>query len=205
MVVNNRVAQSENLIIWLDRFIEGLSIPTNDRAIIVAACEDVALEHHKSIVLTTREQLHGSAFALIRIQFEAYIRGQWLHYCASDDELAKFKERDKLDKTFGQLIEDLEGQEAFNVGVLSRIKQDSWDAMNSFTHTGFVQVLRRISDTELGSNYPEEEIVGTVDIADSIALWSALAIVNVSTDEPTAKEELGRRLLDRLKEFVGTG
>lgn len=77
--------------------------------------------------------------------------------------------------------------------------------MNSFTHTGFVQVLRRISDTELGSNYPEEEIVGTVDIADSIALWSALAIVNVSTDEPTAKEELGRRLLDRLKEFVGTG
>lgn len=117
MVVNNRVAQSENLIIWLDRFIEGLSIPTNDRAIIVAACEDVALEHHKSIVLTTREQLHGSAFALIRIQFEAYIRGQWLHYCASDDELAKFKERDKLDKTFGQLIEDLEGQEAFNVGV----------------------------------------------------------------------------------------
>ncbi len=63
-----RIEQSDGLIRWLDRLIEGLSIPTNDRAVIVAACQDVALEHHKSIVLTTREKFHGSAFALVRLQ-----------------------------------------------------------------------------------------------------------------------------------------
>ena len=69
-----RIEQSEDLICWLDKLIPGLSVPTNDRAVIVAACEDVALEHHKSIVLTTTAQFHGSAFALVRIQFEAYVK-----------------------------------------------------------------------------------------------------------------------------------
>jgi len=83
-----RIDQSEELICWLDRLIEVLSIPTNDRTVIVASCQDMALEHHKSIVLTTAAQFHGSAFALVRLQFEAYVRGQWLRYCASDDEVA---------------------------------------------------------------------------------------------------------------------
>ncbi len=198
-----RIDQSEELICWLDRLIEVLSIPTNDRVVIAASCQDVALEHHKSIVLTTREQLHGSAFALVRIEFEAYVRGQWLRYCASDDEVATFKERDRLDKKFGQMIDDLEGHEAFNVGVLSQIKQESWRAMNSFTHTGRLQVVRRISATKIGSNYPEEEIVDTLDFADYMALLAALAIVNVTTGKLADREALAERLLERMKEFVG--
>ncbi len=182
--------------------ITGLSIPPNDRAVIAASCQDVALEHHKSIVLTTREQFHGSAFALVRLQFEAYVRGQWLRYCASDDEVARFK-RDRLDKKFGEIIGDLEGHEAFNIGVLSQIKQESWRDMNSFTHTGLLQVVRRISATEIGSNYPEEEIIGTLDFADSIAILAALAIVNVTTGKLADREALAERLLERMKKFVG--
>ena len=197
------IDQSDGLIRWLDRLIEGLSIPTIDRAVIVAACQDVAREHHKSIVLTTIEQFHGSAFALVRIEFEAYVRGQWLRYCASDDEVARFKIRDRLDKTFGKIIGDLEDHEAFNVVVLSNIKRESWRDMNSFTHTGLLQVVRRISSTEIGSNYPEEEIVGTLDFADSIAILAVLAIVNVATVELADREALAERLLKRMKEFVG--
>ena len=199
-----RIEQSEDLIRWLGELIEGLSVPPDDRAVIVAACEDVALEHHKSIVLTIKKQFYGSAFALVRIEFEAYVRGQWLRYCASDDQLATLKERDKLGKTFDELIGDLEGEEAFNVGVLSQIKRESWGAMNSFTHTGLLQVIRRISPTGLGSNYPEEEIVGTLNIADSIALWATLAIVSVTTGDDADKEELAGRLLGRVKKFAET-
>lgn len=164
-MVNKRVAQSEDLINWLDRFIEGLSIPTNDRAIIVASCLDVAMEHHKSIVLTTAASFYGSAFALVRIEFEAYIRGVWLSYCASDNAVERFKENDKLDRNLGAMIDDLEAQEAFNVGVLSDIKHQSWKAMCSFTHTGRLQVVRRLTATEIAPNYPEEEIIGTLDAA----------------------------------------
>ncbi len=200
-----RIEQSEDLIQWLDRLIETLSVPTNDRAVIAASCQDVALEHHKSIVLTTREQFHGSAFALVRIEFEAYVRGQWLRYCASDDEVETFKERDKLDKTFGEIIGDLEGHEAFDVGVLSKIKGESWTAMNSFTHTGRLQVVRRLSATKIGSNYPEEEIVGTLDFADAIAILAALAIVNVAIGEEADRVALAEQLLQRMKDFAGSG
>jgi uncharacterized protein DUF6988 len=202
-VVNKHVAQSEDLIIWLDRFIERLSIPTNDRAVIVACCLDVALEHHKSIVLTTTESYYGSAFALIRLEFEAYVRGVWLSNCATDKEVERFKKSDKLDRKFGDMIADIEALEAFDVGVLSKIKRESWNTMCSFTHTGRLQVVRRLTTTEIAPSYPEEEVVGTLDAAGCVALWSALAILNVSTGELTNRDELAIQLLDRLKEFVG--
>ena len=202
MSIKHRVEQSEDLIHWLDRFIEGLSVPANDRAIIAAACQDVALEHHKAIVLSTRNSFHASAFGLVRLQFEAYVRGAWLRHSASDEQVARFKERDKLDRNFGELIADLEGQEAFNVGVLSRIKDQSWKEMNSFTHTGLLQVVRRITSTRVEAMYPEEEVVGTLDFVDSVALWSALAIVDVVLGEPQEKEKLATQLLERMEQFA---
>ena len=52
-------------------------------------CLDVALEHHRAIVLLISHALYGSAFALIRLLFEAYMmRGLWLHRCASEAALA---------------------------------------------------------------------------------------------------------------------
>ena len=203
-MVNDRIEKSEDLINWLDRFIEGLSIPTNDRAIIVACCFDVAQEHHKSIVLTTTASFYGSAFALVRAEFEAYIRGVWLLHCASDDDVECFKESDKLDRNFGDMIKDLESLEAFDVGVLSKIKRASWGAMCSFTHTGRLQVVRRLTATEIAPNYPEEEIVGVLDAAGCVALWAALGILNVTTGELTNREELASQLLARLKEYVVT-
>lgn len=146
--LNERISQSENLIHWLDRLIEGKSVPTNERAVIVAGCLNLSLEHHKSIVLTTTAEFYGSALALVRLQFEAYIRGVWLLYCATDQAIEKFK-NDKLDVSMGTMINALEKKDAFNIGVLSNIKNDSWSAMNSFTHTGGIanqQVLLRYRD-----------------------------------------------------------
>jgi hypothetical protein len=177
-------------------------VPANDRAIIAAACQDIALEHHKAIVLSTRYLFHASAFGLVRLQFEAYIRGAWLRHCASDEQVAVFKECDKLDRNFGQLIADLESQEAFNVGVLSRIKTQSWKEMNSFTHTGLLQVVRRITSAGVGAIHPEKEVVSTLDFADSVAFWSTLAIVEVVVGEPEEKEKLATQLLKRMEQFA---
>ena len=122
--LNERISQSEDLIHWLDRFIEGKSVPSNERAIIVAGCLNLSLEHHKSIVLTTTAKFYGSAFALVRLQFEAYIRGVWLSYCATDQAIEKFK-NDKFDVRIGTMISDLEKKDAFNNGELSNIKNES--------------------------------------------------------------------------------
>ena len=57
-----------------------------------ANCFDVSLEYQKAIVLLIENKLIGSAFSLVRLQFEAYIRGLWLIRCATEPEIEKFKQ-----------------------------------------------------------------------------------------------------------------
>lgn len=72
-----------------------MDIPSDDRTRLAAGCLDIVLEHQKSIVLLIANLLFGSAASLVRLEFEAYIRGVWLLNCASELELEKFK-KDKL-------------------------------------------------------------------------------------------------------------
>ena len=84
----NRIEQSDKLIQWIDEKIDGLEFKTDGRREIVAGSLDVALEHQKAIILLIANEYYGSAFSLIRVLFEAYVRSLWLNYCATDDDLA---------------------------------------------------------------------------------------------------------------------
>lgn len=70
--------KSERLIQWTDNLIDGIEISSDDRSRIAAGCFDIALENQKSIILLINKKLYGSAFSLVRVQFEAYVRGLWL-------------------------------------------------------------------------------------------------------------------------------
>lgn len=87
MKVTQLVQESEQLIQWLDKSINGLEIKSDTRTRLAAGCLDLALEHQKAIVLLTAHKLYGSAFSLARLIFEAYVRGVWLWRCASDSEV----------------------------------------------------------------------------------------------------------------------
>lgn len=195
MRVETQIREAEELIQWLDSNIDGLDIPANDRMRLAAGCLDMALEHQKSIVLLTANSLFGSAAALVRLEFEAYVRGVWLLYCASDLEIEKFK-KDKLDKNFGQLIEDIEKHGAFNVGTLSHVKNASWKAMNSFTHSGLYQIVRRSTANEIMPNYADAELIDALETANSFGILTAIAISDMARNETLAK-----KVFDRGKEY----
>lgn len=109
------------LVRWIDENTAGLSFPTDDRTMLALGCFDVAIEHQAAIALLTSASIYGSAFALLRVLTESLVRGLWLHACATDTELAKFK-RGKLDKTFAALIEEYELKIGTPSGVLSNFK-----------------------------------------------------------------------------------
>lgn len=134
MNIQENIKKSEALIQWMDQRIDGLEISSDERTRISAACFDVALEHQKAIVLLIANQLIGTAFSLVRLLFEAYIRGLWSGKCASEQEIEKYK-KNRLDKTFATLIQEIEQIEGFQEGVLSKAKAAGWKAMNSYTHT----------------------------------------------------------------------
>jgi len=197
MKIQDNIKKSEALIQWMDQRIDGLEISSDERTRISAACFDVALEHQKAIVLLIANQLIGTAFSLVRLLFEAYIRGLWLGKCAKDQEIEKYK-KNRLEKSFATLIQEIEQVEGFQEGVLSKAKAASWKAMNSYTHSGFFQSVRRNKDETIEPNYDADEIMEVLGFTNSIGMLTALQIALMAGDEAFAKD-----LLEKSKTELG--
>lgn len=196
MGVSDAIDKAENLAQTLDRHIDGLEINAGLRHRMAGGCLDMALEHHKAMVLLIFRQLYGSAFSIMRLQFEAYIRGVWLHQCATESDLARFT-KGKCKCTFKQLITAIERLDGFNEGILSKTQMKSWTAMNSFTHTGYLQVVRRNREATLEPNYDDDEIIEAVGFANAITLLAALEIANMA-----GAVELSNELLDLARAII---
>lgn len=169
------------LITWIDQNTSGLSFPTDDRTML-AFCFDVAIEHQAAIALLAGSSLYGSAFALLRVLAESLVRGLWLHGCATDAELKKFKSG-KLEKSFAKLIEEFEAKIGTPSGVLSNFKATAWDALNGFTHTGFHQVSRRHSSGRVEGSYPDHEVAKAFGVAGALGLIAAGQLIVMSGKE----------------------
>jgi hypothetical protein len=193
MNTQETIDKSESLIQWLDKQIDGLQVSADSRLRLSVACLDMALEHQKAIVLLVANKLCGSAFSLIRLEFESYVRGVWLQLCASESEIEKFK-NDKLKKTLTSLIQDIENCDGFEEGILSAAKTENWIAMNSFTHCGYLQAARRNKEESIEPNYTEKEIIELLNITNALGMLSALQIVLMAD-----KKELASKMIEKSK------
>ena len=104
---------------------------------------DQALEHHAAILLLLRSGMAGSAFALTRPVTEAVVRGVWLTACASDAEVRKFVKKDKIELTYGQMSAAIDT--TCGIDYFAAFKTQSWETLNSYTHTGMLQIGRRFT------------------------------------------------------------
>ena len=126
--------------------------------------------------------------------FESLIRGLWLLHCATEDEVCKFLERDKIDLWFSELIEKVENEHiAFAGGYLSQIKTAAWAAMCSFAHSGARQISRRIDGTQIIANYGNGEKLGVLR---SVRMFCILGAYEVAAF--ASRADLCAELLQRL-------
>jgi len=152
-----------------------------------ARCFDVTIEHQNAIVVLCANRYFGSAFALVRILFEACVRGVWLRRCATDQELSEYNS-DTLDKKFYLILEQVEEVDGFGCSVLGKVKEKHWKAMNSYTHTGSRQLNRRLAGDSLGPNYQDNEILEVLGFASTMCLFAAQQIALLSGDLSLANE-----------------
>ena len=190
-----KIEQSEKLIQWTDKKIGGSEFKADGRKEIVAGCLHVALEHQKAIILLIARKYYGSAFSLVRVLFETYVRSLWLNYCANDQEIEKFK-KNKLDKKFYELINDVEKIKGYKGGTLTKAKNAGWKAMNSFTHSGYTQIERRFGQSSIEPNYETAEIDEVIDFTNAAGLLCCLEISFL-----VENEELSLELLEKIKEI----
>jgi hypothetical protein len=182
------LASAKGLAHWIATRQDGLEVKKGGHARISATLLDLALEHHVGIVHLLDARIYGSAFALLRIEFEAFIRATWLQQCATPKELNAFEKNDTFNLTFGQMINAIEKHQDFQGKVLSGLKESAWKAMNSYTHGGLHQVTRRMKNGNIEPNYEPDEVIEVLKASGYLALLALLQIARLAENVDLEKE-----------------
>ena len=152
-----------------------------------------AIEHHEAILLLIRSGLVGSAFALVRCLIEILVRGVWITTCATESQVKKFRDQDKLDLSFGEMSDAID--EACGIDFFHDFKVRSWKALNSYTHTGILQLGRRFSGHRVEPSYTDAEQTEVIRTSTaSLLLLVRPFLVRHGRKEAAAIDGLGQRL-----------
>lgn len=174
---------------WLGLSISECKMPASLRVHVAASCLAIAQDHHHAIVALLDHSLFASSFALLRCEFEAYVRGEWLALCATDNQVKAFSEGKEPPPIVG-MISALESTDAFSEKVLSHIKTNSWNAMCAFTHTGGLQVQRWGMGNTIEPNYGADEIQEALYFAEIFGALAVVGVASLANDEKTAEAVL---------------
>jgi len=77
--------------------------PDDYRTVTVIGFISMLVEHQESVLVLVMHDNAGSASALVRPIVEGAFRGLWINLPATDEEVKKFNEKDKVDLEFGAL------------------------------------------------------------------------------------------------------
>ncbi len=174
---------AEELLRVIDRplFDDSLKIKTSD-----VACS-LALEHWHSARALLRAGHLPSALVVHRAQFEALLRSIWLVYAASEDQVSKLtttlslasEQAAKSMPQVAEMMSDLAKKappQAYE--ALSRFKDNSWKALNSYAHAGIHPIRRH------GEGYPLRLLHDVLRNANGLAVMSCMQAVVLSGLQP---------------------
>jgi hypothetical protein len=197
MLTDNQLNDANAYGEWLRLAVHEKSLPANNRVRAAGSCLCIAQDHHHAIIVLLDARLYASCFVLLRVAFEAYVRGEWLALCATDTQVQKFLkgwEPPKIDK----LLDALAQKDAFREGRLSLIKERNWKALCGYTHTGGIHVQRWNTSDAIQANYSVAELLEVLRFADIIATLAVLGVLSLSDDVATSE-----KLLERFKARMG--
>jgi len=189
MVTPERLQSAGEFVEWLRQAVHEQSLPASNRNRASAGCFGIVQEHHHAIVLLAQNRLYASSFSLVRVEFEAYIRGIWLSLCARDNEVEQFLSGSKPPK-IDLLLNAIEQTPGFSEKVLSGIKSNSWKAMCAYNHTGGLHIQRWNTNEAVEPNYESSEVEEVLKFAELISAMSAIAIAQLAADDTLAQQIL---------------
>lgn len=192
-LIENDLKLAEAVATEIKRVITPLKYPDDGWSTTVAAFIDQAFEHHAAIILLVRSALFGSAFALLRSLVEIVFRGVWIAACATDAEIKRFREKDEIDHSFGDMAKAIDA--ACGIDYFYDLKKRSWAALNSYTHTGILQLGRRFTGDKLNPSYKDEEKIEVIRTGTTMLLLIVRPFLakHGHKNEAVQIDEIGRR------------
>lgn len=157
-------------IAWIRENLVGIELKGDHRHRIPAQLFDLAIEHGSGIHNLIAANICASAFALVRSEFECFVRGAWLHHCASDAEIETFIAKDRIEANFGALIDAVEQKPGFDSKFLSNVKDSAMKAMHGYTHGGIHQVSRRMDGDYIEPCFEDAALFEVIQFSATMAL-----------------------------------
>lgn len=161
--------QLETLVVQRGQF------PDDDRNVLLMAYWALIFDFHKSILRDVRDQLYGSAFALVRPCIEALVRAH-VAVKGSDEDIKKLQNdtyHTDFDK-IGQWMDKEFATEKLFTNFIGGAKA----ALHSFTHVGLSQIGRRLDGHNLKPAYDDGEILEVVRSTTSV-VWMVTNLVTI--------------------------
>lgn len=136
----------------------------SQRLLAVSSLTMLSVEHSAGVRYLFKTKCLASAFALFRLQYEALVKSLWVFYISKDEDIdsivgeleeARITKNKKVFPSISKMLEQLLSANTpahSHVLSLVELKDYSWDAMNSFVHSGLHAVRRNIT------GYPAELI-----------------------------------------------
>lgn len=189
----------ENAVRWMEvctKLIDGLEIGRSINNRVAASLLHLSIEHQKAIcVLVGVGNVTGSAFALVRPEFEAYIRGVWFNRCASEKQVNSFVAGNDP-APLNEQIRSIEKTQGFTHGALMMQKKQLWKHLNDYTHGGASQVKARNRENEIVSNYHKDHVNWLLNKSADISFLSCLEMAGVGKNH-----QLADNLLNAYREI----
>lgn len=193
--VEDMLQKGKALTNWIAANQHALEIPGDSASLIPSLQFDQCIEHHVGIVGLVDAHVYGSAFALLRASTESLVRGVWLRNCATEDQRNAYTDNDKLPRglTFHDMVNACTAVVGFGEGCWLTSLAASWSAMNSYTHSGTLQLGRRLQGKEIFPNYEPEEIIEVLKTSATSALVAIKQIAKIAAKDALVAE-VSRRL-----------
>lgn len=186
-LTQDEIAEANEFGESIRQLVHNQVVPATNRTRAAVGCLGIAQEHHHGIVLMLSSSLCASGFALMRAMFEAYVRGEWLGFCATEAQIERFLQ-DKDVPGFQAMIDAIEATDGFEDRHLSAIKRQRWDALCGYTHTGGIHVQRWQTEESVESNYSREEVLEVLYFAELMLVLSSAGIFKHSCNEQAAQK-----------------
>ena len=148
--------------------LEGMESGSSEKANLSLMLHFVVFDTQRAIFDLLTLKHFGAASALLRVLLESHIKAEWLYLCATDRQIDQFKKdgakskiKPKSNITINEMVEQIEEIKSHLNGTLKEFHKYHWKGLNSFTHSGTMQLRKFI-------NPPEENLESMENIATSI-------------------------------------
>ncbi len=137
--------------------------------------------HHAAIIiLSRRERLRASAFALFRPLVETSLRGLYLALVANLDDVVQ-ADNDQLTYPKINLLIELLDERLKTDGMFGEYSGSAWGVLCDYTHTGFEQLFRQVRhDGSIQPSYESNQVQELLKKTTAILVFVATRFLELS-------------------------